>query len=97
MDIWEANLDATAYTPHPCKVNEQTRCEDGTECGAGDARYDGLCDRGKLQQNDNTTSPRHPGANNSPQTAATSTASASATRSSTARRRRSTPPSPSPS
>jgi cellulose 1,4-beta-cellobiosidase len=45
MDIWEANSDATAYTPHPCKVSEQTRCADDTECGAGDARYEGLCDR----------------------------------------------------
>jgi len=47
MDIWEANLDATAYTPHPCKVNEQTRCE-GTDCGNGSERYSGLCDKGKL-------------------------------------------------
>ena len=49
MDIWEANLDATAYTPHPCKVNEQTRCE-GTDCGNGSERYSGLCDKGKLKQ-----------------------------------------------
>ena len=46
MDIWEANLDATAYTPHPCKVTEQTRCE-GADCGAGDARYSALCDKGE--------------------------------------------------
>ncbi|KAL2180395.1 glycoside hydrolase family 7 protein [Thermothelomyces heterothallicus CBS 202.75] len=45
MDIWEANSDATAYTPHPCKVNEQTRCESEEECGAGDNRYAGLCDK----------------------------------------------------
>ncbi|KAK0731708.1 glycoside hydrolase [Lasiosphaeris hirsuta] len=44
MDIWEANSDATAYTPHPCKVTEQTRC-DGTDCGNGDDRYAGLCDK----------------------------------------------------
>lgn len=45
MDIWEANLDATAYTPHPCKVTGQTRCE-GTDCGNGDERYSGMCDKG---------------------------------------------------
>ncbi|KAK3383090.1 glycoside hydrolase family 7 protein [Lasiosphaeria ovina] len=44
MDIWEANLDSTAYTPHPCKVNAQTRCE-GTDCGNGDDRYAGMCDK----------------------------------------------------
>ncbi|ERS95138.1 hypothetical protein HMPREF1624_08348 [Sporothrix schenckii ATCC 58251] len=45
MDIWEANLDATAYTPHPCKVSTQTRCENEQDCGAGDAnRHSGLCD-----------------------------------------------------
>ncbi len=46
MDIWEANLDATAYTPHPCKVTEQTRC-DGVDCGSGDDRYSGQCDKGE--------------------------------------------------
>ncbi|KAK4465483.1 Exoglucanase 1 [Cladorrhinum samala] len=44
MDIWEANMDATAYTPHVCSVNEQTRCE-GADCGAGDDRYSSLCDK----------------------------------------------------
>ncbi|KAK0632159.1 glycoside hydrolase family 7 protein [Immersiella caudata] len=44
MDIWEANLDATAYTPHPCSVYEQTRCE-GTDCGNGSERYSGMCDK----------------------------------------------------
>ncbi|KAH8884451.1 glycoside hydrolase [Thozetella sp. PMI_491] len=44
MDIWEANLDAAAFTPHPCKVTEQTRCE-GKDCGNGDDRYSGLCDK----------------------------------------------------
>jgi len=50
MDIWEANSDATAYTPHPCKVTEQTRCESEEECGAGDSRYAGLCDKGKSRR-----------------------------------------------
>ncbi|KAB5592728.1 hypothetical protein CTheo_3796 [Ceratobasidium theobromae] len=31
MDVWEANSIATAYTPHPCTVQGQTRCS-GTEC-----------------------------------------------------------------
>ncbi|KXX74890.1 Exoglucanase 1 [Madurella mycetomatis] len=44
MDIWEANLDATAYTPHPCKVFEQTRCE-GVDCGVGSDRYSAMCDK----------------------------------------------------
>ncbi|KIN01384.1 glycoside hydrolase family 7 protein [Oidiodendron maius Zn] len=42
MDIWEANSISAAYTPHPCSVNEQTRCS-GTDCGIG-ARYSSLCD-----------------------------------------------------
>lgn len=42
MDIWEANKIAAAYTPHPCSVDEQTRCS-GTDCGIG-ARYSSLCD-----------------------------------------------------
>ncbi|KAI0065698.1 cellulase [Artomyces pyxidatus] len=44
MDIWEANSMDTAYTPHPCSVNGQTQCS-GTECGDGDSRYDGYCDK----------------------------------------------------
>ncbi|OIW34407.1 glycoside hydrolase [Coniochaeta ligniaria NRRL 30616] len=44
MDIWEANLDSAAYTPHPCKVTGQTRCE-GVDCGNGDDRYSGVCDK----------------------------------------------------
>lgn len=42
MDIWEANSVSTAYTPHPCTVSGQTRCE-GSNCGVGD-RYASLCD-----------------------------------------------------
>ncbi|KIY68497.1 carbohydrate-binding module family 1 protein [Cylindrobasidium torrendii FP15055 ss-10] len=44
MDIWEANSVSTAYTPHPCSVDGQTRCE-GTDCGDGDNRYAGVCDK----------------------------------------------------
>ncbi|QSZ36300.1 hypothetical protein DSL72_007426 [Monilinia vaccinii-corymbosi] len=42
MDIWEANKISAAYTPHPCSVDQQTRCN-GTDCGIG-ARYSSLCD-----------------------------------------------------
>jgi cellulose 1,4-beta-cellobiosidase len=44
MDIWEANSQATAYTPHVCTVQGQTRCT-GNECGDGENRYDGFCDK----------------------------------------------------
>lgn len=44
MDIWEANSISAAYTPHVCSVDGQTRCE-GTECGDGDQRYEGVCDK----------------------------------------------------
>ncbi|KAK7043099.1 Exoglucanase [Paramarasmius palmivorus] len=46
MDIWEANNNAAAYTPHVCTGTStgQTACE-GTDCGDGDQRYDGLCDK----------------------------------------------------
>ena len=33
-----------AYTPHVCSVNGQVRCE-GTQCGDGDNRYGGICDK----------------------------------------------------
>lgn len=44
MDIWEANSISAAYTPHVCSVNGQVRCS-GTDCGDGDERYAGLCDK----------------------------------------------------
>lgn len=44
MDIWEANLNAAAYTPHPCTSTGQTRCS-GTQCGDGSNRYGGICDK----------------------------------------------------
>jgi len=44
MDLWEANSISTAYTPHPCSKLGLVACE-GTECGDGDARYDGVCDK----------------------------------------------------
>jgi cellulose 1,4-beta-cellobiosidase len=44
MDIWEANLNAAAYTPHVCTATGQTRCE-GTDCGDDSNRYGGICDK----------------------------------------------------
>merc|ERR1712050_777559 len=46
MDIWEANSMSTAYTPHPCKLDSQLRCE-GIACGDNDKdqRYKGVCDK----------------------------------------------------
>merc|ERR1711988_2044043 len=46
MDIWEANSMATAYTPHPCNIEGQLRCE-GIDCGDNDKdeRYQGVCDK----------------------------------------------------
>ncbi|KAF1789773.1 Concanavalin A-like lectin/glucanase domain [Phytophthora cactorum] len=49
MDIWEANSNSNAYTSHPCSVTSSAggsyRCESATECGSGDNRYDGVCDK----------------------------------------------------
>lgn len=44
MDVWEANLNAAAYTPHVCSAKGQTRCS-GTQCGDGSDRYNGVCDK----------------------------------------------------
>ncbi|KAL7274158.1 Exoglucanase 1 [Rhizina undulata] len=44
MDIWEANSISAAYTPHVCSITGQYRCN-GTECGDGDNRYGGVCDK----------------------------------------------------
>ncbi|KAH8827568.1 cellobiohydrolaseI [Flagelloscypha sp. PMI_526] len=46
MDIWEANSMASAYTPHVCSgTGAQTRCDGATQCGDGDNRYNGVCDK----------------------------------------------------
>ncbi|CAI6341419.1 unnamed protein product [Periconia digitata] len=44
MDLWEANSISTAYTPHVCSVKSATRCS-GIDCGDGDDRYSGICDK----------------------------------------------------
>jgi len=44
MDVWEANSNSNAVTPHPCSKFGQTRCT-GDPCGNGSGeRYDGWCD-----------------------------------------------------
>jgi len=42
MDVWEANNNAAAFTPHPCTVQGQTRCT-GNACGTT-SRYASVCD-----------------------------------------------------
>ena len=44
MDIWEANSISSAVTPHMCTVDGQYRCN-GTECGEGGDRFNGVCDK----------------------------------------------------
>jgi len=44
MDVWEANSQGTAYTPHVCTITGQYKCN-GTECGDGANRYGGVCDK----------------------------------------------------
>ncbi|KAI0800563.1 cellobiohydrolaseI [Fomes fomentarius] len=44
MDIWEANQNGAALTPHVCSVSGQTRCS-GTQCGDGAERAEGICDK----------------------------------------------------
>ncbi|ORY11399.1 cellobiohydrolase I-I [Clohesyomyces aquaticus] len=44
MDLWEANSVSAAYTPHVCTKDGPIRCS-GTECGDGDDRYKGVCDK----------------------------------------------------
>eukprot|EP01004_Peranema_trichophorum_P001238 NODE_1145_length_2100_cov_30.774911_g965_i0.p1 GENE.NODE_1145_length_2100_cov_30.774911_g965_i0~~NODE_1145_length_2100_cov_30.774911_g965_i0.p1 ORF type:complete len:642 (+),score=151.83 NODE_1145_length_2100_cov_30.774911_g965_i0:50-1975(+) len=45
LDIWEANKEAAAFTPHPCSTKGAYRCE-GIECGDNpDNRYKGVCDK----------------------------------------------------
>lgn len=50
MDIWEANREANAFTPHSCMVNGASMkgvypCLDDRTCGRNAARYQGVCDK----------------------------------------------------
>ncbi|KAI6380456.1 hypothetical protein MCOR25_001647 [Pyricularia grisea] len=47
LDIWEANREATALTPHTCSKPSSFRCT-GEECGNGKA---GVCDKSGCQIN----------------------------------------------
>jgi cellulose 1,4-beta-cellobiosidase len=50
MDIWEANNAATAFTPHPCNTTQVYACQ-GPDCGNGDNRYTGVCDKDGCDMN----------------------------------------------
>lgn len=45
MDLWEANRESFALTPHPCETSGYVVCEDDT-CGGtySEERYNGQCD-----------------------------------------------------
>jgi cellulose 1,4-beta-cellobiosidase len=45
MDIWESNKISQAVTPHSCNAKGQTRCENPKDCGDGDDRQNGICDK----------------------------------------------------
>ncbi|KAI5782026.1 cellulose 1,4-beta-cellobiosidase precursor [Peziza echinospora] len=45
MDIWEANKISSAFTPHACSQPAGAYRCDGLECGDGDDRYSGVCDK----------------------------------------------------
>ncbi|CAK5267663.1 unnamed protein product [Mycena citricolor] len=47
MDIWEANKNAAAYTPHVCSKAGLYACSSATECGDGSNRYasGSICDK----------------------------------------------------
>ena len=45
MDVWEANSVSAAFTPHVCNKAGQTMCTGDKQCGAGNDRYDGTCDK----------------------------------------------------
>ncbi|EJD47754.1 hypothetical protein AURDEDRAFT_199638 [Auricularia subglabra TFB-10046 SS5] len=45
MDIWEANSISSAVTPHPCTGTGLQECTSPTQCGDGDNRASGICDK----------------------------------------------------
>jgi cellulose 1,4-beta-cellobiosidase len=52
MDIWEANSQSQALTPHNCARNggddnadPVIACESAEQCGDGDLRFQGVCDK----------------------------------------------------
>jgi cellulose 1,4-beta-cellobiosidase len=48
MDIWEANSKSAAFTPHNCARqgdNPFIACDNDVDCGVGDDRFNGVCDK----------------------------------------------------
>jgi cellulose 1,4-beta-cellobiosidase len=45
MDIWEANSMATQIAPHSCNTRSVFSCTNDKDCGRGNFRYQGLCDK----------------------------------------------------
>jgi len=45
MDFWEANRMATAFTPHTCSTKGTQMCVTPLQCGDGNQRYKGWCDK----------------------------------------------------
>ena len=44
-DFWEANSKATQAAPHACIPDQYTICKNGAECGDGNNRHSGICDK----------------------------------------------------
>jgi cellulose 1,4-beta-cellobiosidase len=57
MDIWEANREANAFTPHSCMLLDGRPmiggypCLNDLECGRGPNRYKGVCDKSGADHN----------------------------------------------
>jgi cellulose 1,4-beta-cellobiosidase len=45
MDFWEANRMANAFTPHTCSTKGTQMCTLPKDCGDGNFRYQGWCDK----------------------------------------------------
>jgi cellulose 1,4-beta-cellobiosidase len=57
MDIWEANREANAFTPHSCSLPNGKKmpgvypCTDPVSCGTGNNRFLGVCDKNGADYN----------------------------------------------
>lgn len=56
MDIWEANREANAFTPHSCSLYGKTMkgvypCLNDKDCGRGNNRFLGVCDKNGADYN----------------------------------------------
>ncbi|KAI8606877.1 exo-cellobiohydrolase, partial [Chytriomyces sp. MP71] len=45
LDVWEANSISEAYTPHVCSNAGLHKCVTAEDCGDGDNRHTGACDK----------------------------------------------------